>query len=68
MTSSYVAFDPDMLYSPFLSEFKPGGRDKSGVHRVFQQPWYLPVHSLSAADAAHHLVAHPVGHYPPKAL
>jgi hypothetical protein len=62
MTSSYVAFDPDMLHSPFpRREFKPDGRDKSGVHRVFQQPRYLPVHSLSAADAAHQLVAHPVG-------
>ena len=31
------------------------------MHRGFQHPWYLSVRSLSAADAAHHLVAHPVG-------
>jgi hypothetical protein len=31
------------------------------VHRVFQQPWYLLVRSLSAADAAHNLVAQFVG-------
>ncbi len=29
---------PDMLHSPFLSEFKPDGRDQSGGHRVFQHP------------------------------
>ncbi len=52
---------PTCSTPPFLSEFKPNGRDKSGVHRVFQQPWYLLVRSLSTADATHHLVAHPVG-------
>ena len=28
MTSSYVAFDPDMLHSPFFSEFKPSREKK----------------------------------------
>jgi len=46
----------------FLSEFKPDGRNKSGMHRIFQQSWYLfLIYSLSAAYAAHHLVAQPVG-------
>src|SRR6266536_5189360 len=64
VTSMVVfSFGSDMLHSPFLSEFTPCGRDKSDVHRVFQHPWYLPVRSLSAADAAHHLVAHLVGRY-----
>ena len=52
---------PTCSTPPFLSEFKPNGRDQSGVHGVFQQPWYLPIHSLSAADTAHHLVAQFVG-------
>jgi len=52
---------PTCYTSPFLSEFKPTGRDQLGMHRIFQQSWYLSIHSLSAAYAAHYLVAHPVG-------
>ena len=32
------------------------------MHRVFKQPCYRSIPSFSAADAAHQLVAHPVGY------
>ncbi len=62
MTSSYVAFDPDMLHSPLPFGIQARWQGSVGyATSVLQQPWYLSVHSLSAAYAAHHLVAHPVG-------
>jgi hypothetical protein len=32
MASSYVAFDPDTLHSPFLSEFKPDGNARCAMN------------------------------------
>jgi hypothetical protein len=53
MTSSYMAFSPTCYTPPSLSGFKPIGRDKLGLHGIFQQSQQRQLHSLSAADAAH---------------
>src|SRR5436305_565794 len=53
MTSSYVVFPPAGYTPPSFSGFKPLGRDKLGLHGIFQQSQQRQLHSLSAADAAH---------------
>src|SRR5260370_33080062 len=53
MTSSYMAFSPTCYTPPSLSGFKPVGRDKLGLHGIFQQSQQRQLHSLSAAYAAH---------------
>src|SRR5437016_6796991 len=53
MTSSYMAFSPTGYTSPSFSGFKPLGRDKLGLHGIFQHSQQHQLHSLSAADAAH---------------
>jgi hypothetical protein len=53
MTSSYMAFSPTCYTPPSFSGFKPFGRDKLGLHGIFQQSQQHQLHSFSAADAAH---------------
>jgi hypothetical protein len=54
MISGYVVFGPNMLHSPLSFEIQAwSGRDKLGVHGMFQHFQYRQVHSFSAADTAH---------------
>ncbi len=54
---SYVAFSYHATLPPLFRDSSHSGRDKVGTHGLFQQAQYLSIRSLSAADAAHHLVA-----------
>ena len=48
-----MAHAPTCYTPPSFSGFKPIGRDKLGMHGIFQQSQQRQLHSLSAADAAH---------------
>jgi hypothetical protein len=53
MASSYMAFSLTCSTPPSFSGFQPLGRDKLGLHGIFQPSQQHQLHSLSAADAAH---------------
>src|SRR5437773_1161520 len=55
MTSSYVAFNPDMLHSPlsFRNSSQMAGISRVCTGSSNNPDTFFPVHSLSAADAAH---------------